>query len=145
MVFVWWELKVNNPLQKQRDMILCLQANMLNLVWDISWYLCCMVLPQTAGSAIVLLALTNCFVIFQLQFHQTNNPSWHREGDPCIYIPEPFHPLWNKDVIQTSVEVRFHLWFVVTRLERLSVTKMTWIFPNFEFGRKSYYWGFSFI
>ena len=98
---------------------------MLNLVGDISWYLRRMFLPQTVGSAILLSALTNCFIIFQLQFHQTNDPSCNREGDLCIYIPVLLHLSWNKDVIRTSVEVRFYLWFVVARLDSESVTNVT--------------------
>ena len=84
----------------------------------ISWYLRCMFLPQTAGSTIVLSSLTNCFIIFQLQFHQKDDPSLNRETDRCICIRAPGHPSSNKDVIQTSEEVRGHLLFVVTRLYR---------------------------
>ena len=66
---------------------------------------------------LLLLSLKICFIIFQLQFPQKDKLSRNRKGYSCIYIRVPRHPSRNKDVIQTSVEVRFHLWFVVTRLD----------------------------
>ena len=69
---------------------------------------------QIPGSAIMLSSLTNCFFFFLLQFHQKDNLSANREGDPCIYLRVLRHLSRNKDFIQTSVEVRLYVWFVVT-------------------------------
>ena len=66
-------------------------------IMRISWYLRCMFLPQTSGSAFVLSSLTNSFIIFQLQFHQEHCSSGKSSGEPCKLSS-------NKDV-----EVRFHL------------------------------------
>ena len=73
-----------------------------------SRYSRCVFSPQTAGSAIMLSSLTNCFIIFKLQFHQKDNLSRNREGDHCIYIRVPRHPSGNEDVVQTSLEVTIH-------------------------------------
>ena len=87
--------------------------------------------PQPSGSAIVFSSLTN--FVFLTQSHQRDNLQRNKEKDRPTYILVAAHPARKKDVIQTPLEVRLHVWFIETGLDIEKFMILTWILrKNFQ-------------
>ena len=51
----------------------------------------------------------------------------NKEKDSRSQILVAAHPARNKDVIETPLEVRLHVWFIETGLDRESFINLSWI------------------
>ena len=87
--------------------------------------------------------IINEFYSFSSSLTRRDNLQRNKEKDSRSHILEVAHPARNKVVIQTPLEVRLHVWFIQTGLDRESFINLSW------FLRKNSnmitMWGFHFF